>query len=362
MINTLMKEIFLSMNIAFKACMLLLLTIFIWSCKTDGPKVEIPDVSNIDIPDFKFVRFDKAVNDLDTNKIKSDFQDLKSKYPSITTLYFNRLLDLKSEDEDTFYNKIKAILSAEEIKAVNDTVNYTFPNTDKIERELQQACRLLKYYLPGAQIPHFYTVQTEFGYQNFIFDDENHNGIGIGLDMFLGGDFDYKYLDPANPSFSEYLTRSYNKDHIVKKSMELAVLDLIGDPNGKRFIDFIIHNGKKLYILKKILPTTHDSIIFEFSKKQMEWINENELEMWSFFLDRELIYETNHLKINKYISSSPNSPGMPKGAPGRTGNYIGLQIVNAYMKRNPEVSIEALIANNDAQKLMELSKYKPKRR
>lgn len=350
------------MNNSIKAILLLIGTCFIWSCGDDSSQEIIPDVTDISIPEFQFVRFDKAVNNLNPNAIQSGYQDLKSKYPDITELYFNRLLDLKSESEDTFYNKIKEILTADEIIAVKDTVDHTFPNTDKIERDLKESCKLLKYYLPSVKAPHFYTVQTEFGYQNFIFDDKNHNGIGIGLDMFLGKDYNYKYLDPANPSFSEYLTRSYNKDHIVKKSMELFVIDLIGDPNGKRFIDYIINNGKKLYILKKIMPTVHDSIILEYSAKQMAWINENELEMWSFFLDRDLIYETNHLKINKYISSSPNSPGMPTDAPGRTGNYIGLQIVNAYMKRNPNVSMEELIGFNDAQKLMELSKYKPKRR
>lgn len=350
------------MSNSTKATLFFMVSLFFWACGSESAKIEIPNVDNINIAEFKFERFDRAVNNMDKRDVKQSYLDLKAEFPGLTDLYFNRLLGMMSENEDTFYNKIKDFLSAEEIIAIKDTVEHIFPNTNGIEKDLQMACKLLKYYLPDFKSPHFYTVQTEFGYQSFIFPDGKQNGIGIGLDMFLGEDFEYKLLDPTNPSFSAYLTRTYNKDHIVKKSMEWVVKDLIGDPNGKRFIDLAINNGKKLYLLQKILPTTHDSIIFEYSKSQTDWVKANELEIWSFFLEHELMYETNHLKINKYVSISPDSPGMPKAAPGRTGNYIGLQIVKAYMKRNPDISIQELIEFKDAQKLMELSKYKPKRR
>ena len=51
---------------------------------------------------------------------------------------------------------------------------------------------------------------------------------------------------------------------------------------------------------------------------------------------------------------------MPAGAPGRTANYMGWQIVKKYMNRNPETTMQDLIAYTDAQKLLEESKYKPR--
>jgi hypothetical protein len=180
--------------------------------------------------------------------------------------------------------------------------------------------------------------------------------------MFLGNNFDYKNIDPTNPAFSEYLSRSYNKDHIVKKSLDILMEDIMGQPSGKRFLDLIIHKGKQLYIAQHILPTASDTVVFEFSEKQWTWLNDNELEIWSFFLEKNLLYETNHLKINKYVNNSPNSPGMPAEAPGRTACYIGYQIVKAFMNKKPEMTLIDLIQYSDAQKLMEISKYKPNRR
>ena len=52
---------------------------------------------------------------------------------------------------------------------------------------------------------------------------------------------------------------------------------------------------------------------------------------------------------------------MPTEAPGRTGDYIGWQIIRAYMKRYPETTLSDLIKMNDSQTILEKSKYKPKR-
>lgn len=332
------------------------------SCGEDDAKIPPPDVSHIKLDDFKWVRFDKELTKMNPDNIKSDYVKLLSKYPKMTDLYFKRLLELPFNNQDTFFHKISQVLKSPEVKAVQDTIDYFYKTTNDIESQIKKSCQYLKYYFPEFTIPNFYTIQTEFGYQKVIFADVEKDGIGIGLDLFLGEDFGYKYLDPTNASFSDYLTRSYNKDHIAKKAMELIVIDMIGDPPGKRFVDFAITNGKKQYILEKIFPNVSDTILMEFTKAQMDWVKSNELEMWSFFLDHDLLYATDHLKFNKYISQSPNSPGMPVGAPGNTGSYIGLQIVKSFMKRNPDKTMEDLIKNIDTQELLKLSKYKPKRR
>lgn len=55
-----------------------------------------------------------------------------------------------------------------------------------------------------------------FAYQGFIFDDNGADGLAIGLDMFLGGKFPYSILG-TKKMFSNYMTRTYNKDHLYKK-------------------------------------------------------------------------------------------------------------------------------------------------
>jgi hypothetical protein len=97
------------------------------------------------------------------------------------------------------------------------------------------------------------------------------------------------------------------------------------------------------------------------SKAQAAWLPDNEREMWAFFLKENLFYSGDYQKIRKYIEYSPGSPGMPDEAPGRTANWVGWQIIKAYMTRYPDTTMEQLIALKDAQKILDDSKYKPKR-
>lgn len=72
--------------------------------------------------------------------------------------------------------------------------------------------------------------------------------------MFLGRNYPYKNIDPTNPNFSGYLTRTFDKDYLTKKTIDLIVEDITGSPGGVRLLDYMVHNGKKLYLLKKFLP------------------------------------------------------------------------------------------------------------
>ena len=331
------------------------------SCDTES-KVEAPDTSHIHFSELAFIRFDQMVSKMNADKVEQAYLNVVERHPIFTDLYFKRILNFPSENQDSFYSTISSFLKADAIIRLQDTIDHIYPNTKDVEAEFVQAFKFLKYYFPQYKIPDVYFFQSEFGYQTIIFSDMEKDGVAVGLDMFLGEDFNYKKIDPRNPAFSDYLTRSYNKDHIVRKTLWMILDDIVGQANGKRFIDQIIHKGKKLYILDKLMPFTNDTIVYEFSEDQWNWLNSNELEMWTYFLENELMYETNHLKIDKYVNPAPNSPGMPATAPGRTGAFIGSKIIEAYMKRNPEADIKKLIALTDAQKLMEMSKYKPKRR
>ena len=144
--------------------------------------------------------------------------------------------------------------------------------------------------------------------------------------------------------------------------MEVLVADNLGPVTGNRMLDHIIHNGKKLYILDRLLPETPDTVIMEYTKDQLNWVAENESNIWTYFTSEELFYEIDFNKFQKYTNPSPHSPGMPPEAPGRTGNWLGWQIVERYMAENPEADIGNLIENRDAQGILEQSRYKPRRR
>jgi len=181
--------------------------------------------------------------------------------------------------------------------------------------------------------------------------------VGIGLDFFLGQGHSGYSLD----FFPNYIQRTMSREYLVSKTMKALANDMVGPPSGSKLIDHMVANGKVLYILDHLLPHQPDSIKLEYSQVQVEWCSANEKSIWAFLLDEELLYSTQQKEFQKYVDHSPNSPGMPEIAPGRTANFIGFNIIKAYMKRFPQTSFEELLGLKDAQSILTKSKYKPKR-
>lgn len=320
----------------------------------------IPDVSGIELSN-RIVRFEQLMAKLDTNDLPEEVQKLNTNYTQFYSVYFRNVLPFDTETTEGFLDNLQGYLSDKRIQELQDTTAIVFKDFDtETIPKLNHAMKMMRHYFPEFKAPNFYTFISEYTYQQFIFSDEDRDGVGIGLDMFLGRDYPYKQLDPNNPGFSNYLTRTYSKEHLPRKITEILVNDIIGRAPGSRLLDQMIHNGKLLYILDRVLPTVPDSILLQYTAEQTIWVQENELSMWAFYFDENLFYESSAIKINKYINPSPTSPGMPDAAPGRTANYIGWKIVEAYMKKVGS-TLEELIDMQDAQKIMDESRYKPGR-
>ena len=185
--------------------------------------------------------------------------------------------------------------------------------------------------------------------------------MGLGLDLFLAPGLDYKRLDPQNPAFSDYVTRSFTREHISKRLVEQIIEDKIGELGGNKLIDHMLHEGKKLYLLELCLPHKPEYVVHEYTEEQLNWCAENETEMWTLFLDKEYLYESDRILINRYTQAAPTSRNMPPESPGRTANYLGLKIVKAYMKAFPETDIQGLLALKDGTQVLQASRYKPPR-
>lgn len=342
---------------------LLVVTIFagLTGCDNDG--TEAPDISGV-TADFKTIRTEYDLFNASLPLAGAGIDILRQKHPGFFDIYFQHILPVYTgENSDSLAMALNEMRSEPQIIKLIDTVNIVFGEMGAFQSDFDRYFRYLKYYFPDYPTPDLYTFISEFAYQVFVFEAGNgKDGIGIGLDMFLGQGFNYKMIAPDNPAFSDYITRTWNREHMVRKVSDLIVYDLLGEPPGMRLIDQMIWHGKALYITDLLLPEVHDSIITEYTGKQVDWCVNNELEMWAFFLDQNLLYETNPARINKYISPAPSSPGMPESAPGRSANYIGWQIVKAFMKRNQNTTIEQLIALKDSQLLLDQSKYKPRRK
>lgn len=335
-----------------------LLGVFSYGCQSDYSN-DIPDVSDINI-DVKIRRFDQALFSIDTMNMASELQRLRSEYPLFSPIFFDNVL--ASNDSRVAPNGqeayIKGFLSHPSVRHLYDTCQVVYPSMEPYKEAFEQAFQFFNYYFPNQAVPDVTTFISEYSFGVFIYGE---NQLACGLDFFLGENYPYTKYNPQNPNFSAYITRSFNKNHLVAKTIRPLVEDLVGQPRGNRLLDYMIHNGKKLYVMDKLLPYQPDSVIMEVTGVQMEWLENNERDMWAYFLSENLLYSSEWQNIRKLVEYSPNSPGMPPEAPGRTANWMGWQIIKKYMAQNPNETIESLLTINDAQEIMDRSRYKPNR-
>jgi len=337
----------------------LVLLLILNACVSESRK-NIPDVSDIEV-NINIDRFEQALFNLDMGQLETGLAQLEQQFPAFSEVYFNFVLGSKNPEiaPEGHLSYMQGFLSHPGLTHLYDTTQVIYQDISDIEQELEQAMQFYRYYFPNAEIPSFTTFISEYSIAAFIYPEQ---ALAIGLDFFLGADYPYWKYNPQNPNFSDYMVRTYNRDHLVSKTLQPLIEDHIGPSPGERLLDLMVHNGKKLFLRELLLPHAPDSVIMEMTPIQVQWLKENEFNIWSHFVENELLYSSEFRKIRKLVEYSPTGPtDMPAEAPGRTGNWMGLQIVKRYMQRHPETSIEALINIRDAQLLLDESKYRPRR-
>jgi hypothetical protein len=235
-------------------------------------------------------------------------------------------------------------------------VQTKYSNFDEYEEQFEEAFSYYNYHFPNRVIPEVFTFITPFYSATVPLD----SSLGLGLDMFLGQDFE-PYAGLGN-NFPQYRIRKMRPDYLVPIAMtswlksEFQNLDKKG-----RLLDEMVYEGKILYCLDATLPDTHDSLKIGYFKGQLEWCQQNEKNIWANFIENDLLYSTKRKKWDGTLFDAPFSKGegVPQESSPRIGAYCGWQMVRAFMDKNPEVSLHQLMTETDSETVLSKSKYKP---
>jgi hypothetical protein len=235
----------------------------------------------------------------------------------------------------------------------------TFPSLEKQQLELNQAFRYIKYYYPKQKFPRLISFISGFAVQTPIGNDY----IGIGLDMFLGVNGD-RFYPALRQSIPQYISRRFSPENISPRVIEAFVREemFLENDADRTLISKMVYNGKILYFMDSVLPAVPDILKIGYSTEQLRWCTENEAGIWAYFLENELLFESDYMEIQRYLAEAPFTPGLGENSSSapKLGVWTGWQIVKQYMERNPDISLQQLMLEKDAQKILTGSKYKPR--
>lgn len=227
---------------------------------------------------------------------------------------------------------------------------HAFGDLAELQKELQQACRFMRYYYPSFKQPTFKSIMT-----GFAIDLYNQDSIVyIGLDYFVGPKAHYR--PQGKP---QYILRRYQREYIVPTYViSLASSVNAYDPLDHTLLASMIYWGKTYYFAEHLLPCTPDSLIIGYTEDELQRAQASELAIWQHFLEKKLLFQSNPMVVSKYSDERPYTNEIGTKCPGRIAQWMGWQIVRQYAKKK-KCTLSDLMHTSNAQQIFEESGYRP---
>ena len=312
----------------------LLLIFSFWSCTKD--KTSDIDLSNIKVETI-VERFDQKF--YTTNPEKLD--ELKAEFPYLfpksnpDSVWVNKMQNKDEQDLFTESQKLYSDFSSE-------------------KNQLNSLFKHIKYYYSNFQEPKVITILSNVDYDNNVVLADSL--LFISLDIFLGKD------SQVYSEFPNYVKQNYTKEHLVVAVAERFVKQYIPPLSNNDLIGRMIQEGKKIVLAEAFLPTIKKSEIIGYTANQMGWAENSEVDIWKYFIQNEMLYDSDSQLSARFIEEAPFSKfflEVDKDSPGRIGAWFGWQIVKSYINNN-DVSLQKVMVT-DNEEIFKHSKYKPKK-
>ena len=305
------------------------------SCKNENTLET--EIANINM-DIKVERFDL----LFANTTPENLSKLKKAYPFMFSKKY----------KDSFW--IAKIADTLQVQLF-DAVKSEFQNFDETELEIASLFNHLKYYFPEFYPPRVIATTSNVDYRNRVIITDT---IAIlALDTYLGSEHEFY------GSIPKYISENLKKEQIAVDLAEEYAKKYIYQGQNKTLLDEMIYFGKQLYFKDAVIPFKNEAARIGYSKEQLDWAVVNESYIWRYLVERELLFSTDSKLLGRFINPAPFSKfyleDIDADSPGRLGQYIGWQIVRAYMEQNDVTLKDMLITSTED--IFNNSKFKPRK-
>jgi hypothetical protein len=212
----------------------------------------------------------------------------------------------------------------------------------------------VKYYDSNFKVPKIITLISDLDFDYPVIDADSL--LFVSLDMYLGAKSEvYQY-------FPKYIAQNYSSERMIIDVANELFKRYYLKLNSRTFIHRMINEAKFLVALDVYLPLESDQNKIGFTQEKLDWAKRNELDVWKYFREHELLYSNDASLNSRFIDIAPFSKfyrQSDKDSPGRIGKWIGWQIVRSYMKNN-DVTLQQLM-KMDPEEIFRKSKYKPRK-
>jgi hypothetical protein len=299
------------------------------------------------------VRFDSALLAVRTDSTLQDVAQLYADYEAFMPAYVEGILRLPMADTAYFSQQLATFLADTTMgfAQTNALSQRHFANIDTIQTFLNTAFSRLHYLYPDWTIPTVYMFVSGFNSTVFYYDDM----LGVGVDMYLGSDYPY-----YNNVVYDYQRPTMQKQYVVRDVMSMYLAyNIAYNSQYNRLLEQMIFRGKQLFLLSQLLPDAPAWQIIGYTPEQWAWCLHYEQAIWNRIMEKRDLFKTESSVLSSYMNEGPFTAEVTQDSPGRLGLWVGWRIVESYMRHNQDITIHDLMAEGDAQKILEQSYYRP---
>ena len=299
------------------------------------------------------VRFDQALLNVRTESALDDVRVLYDEYPLFMPFFVENILGVPTYDT--------AFLATQLPQFLNDTL-YGFAQTNRREQELfadisdlqaelDKAFARVHFLYPELPLPTVYLFVSGFN-ASVMFADED---IAVGADMYLGSDYEY-----YNRVVHDYQKHTMRKECIPVDVVSAFLFRHMSYNSPKsRLLDNMIYRGKVMYMLAQIFSDLPPYEVMGYTPAQWDWCVRHERAAWNLIMDQRDLFKTESLLLTSYLNDGPFTAEISQDSPGRMGTWIGWRIVESFMNKHKDITLQQLIAEPDAEYILRESYYRP---
>jgi len=301
----------------------------------------------------EIMRFDRALLNVQEATVAEDIRVLYDEYPEFMPLWVEDILGIPSADTAYLAHQLPLFLNDTlyGFKQTNAREQQLFADVSSLQTSLNKAFTRLCWLWPETDIPTLYLFIS--GFQTPVyFGDEL---IGVGADMYLGSDYEY-----YNRVVYDYQKQTMRPECIpVDVVSAFLFRNLPYTSTKSRLLDQMLYRGKVMYLVAQIFDELPGYEVMGWTKEQWDWCVRNERDIWHLVMDKRDLFKTESLVLTNYLNDGPFTSEVSQDSPGRLGIWLGWRIAESYMAHNESVTLQQLMAEPDAQKILEDSYYKP---
>lgn len=314
---------------------------------SDGKDRLNVDISGVRIPEVVIHRYDLDLFNLDIRDLQSGLERLRPDYRFFLETNLSDPVNL---------SEMKSYLLNHRNIEFHAAVARKYRNVGPLQATLTDAFRHFLYYYPGSRIPRVYAYISGGTYNYPV--QMADSVLLIGLDNYLGKEFK-PYIADGLPA---YRVERMNTDRVVPDCMR-ALINSVRPSQlpGNNLLEQMIEAGKGIYFLEALIPDHPAHLIIGYTEKQEAWIEKNEASVWAAIIDNRLLFSTDGAIIRSFMSDGPFTAEFSQESPPRLGEWIGWQIIRKFMANNPDETLKELLSENDFQKILNGSRYKPEK-